>query len=207
MRIESIKRKMSPLGRLVFGLAVSLGLILNSSPEASAHKVFIHAWFDGDTIYTESYFGAKRKVKGGLILVFDPSGKKLLEGRTNEKGEFSFKAPQKTDLRIVVEAGMGHRNECILKAEEDSRVPGGEAKDFKADNATAESMPLISVGAEQIKALVEQALDARLKPIKHELAAIRKEKSIGITEIIGGIGYIFGLMGLVMYFRSRGKDG
>jgi hypothetical protein len=27
----------------------------------------------------------------------------------------------------------------------------------------------------------------------------------GVTEIIGGIGYILGLFGLVMYFRNRKK--
>ena len=57
-------------------------------------------------------------MKGGLIQVFDPFGKKLLEGRTNEQGEFAFTSVQKTDLRIVLEAGMGHRSESILKKEE-----------------------------------------------------------------------------------------
>jgi len=50
--------------------------------------------------------------------VFDLSGNKLLEGKTNDNGEFSFKIPKKADLRIVLEATMGHKTEYILKADE-----------------------------------------------------------------------------------------
>ncbi len=206
MTAESTHREISPLSLLLFGLVTSLGLIFTFPCTLCAHNVFIYAWVDGDTVYTESYFGAKRKVQGGLIRVFDLPGKELLKGRTNKKGEFSFKIPQKTDLRIVVEAGMGHRNEFILKAEEISEVGAVEAEPLKAGGAKAESVYSISVDAEQIKAVVEQVLDSRLRPLRQELAAIRNEKSTGVTEIVGGIGYIFGIMGLIMYFKSRKKN-
>jgi nickel transport protein len=203
MRINRIHEKIASAGSSLFGVAVIIALIFTPMSAVYAHKVFVYAWHDGGTIYTESYFGAKRKVKDGLIRVFDLSGKKLLEGRTNEQGEFSFKCPQKTDLRIVLEASMGHKNECILKAEELSDVPSAETEVFTSDSSEKESIPTISTDKEMIKAVVEQVLDSRLKSIKKELAAIRNERSIGITEIIGGIGYIFGIMGLIMYFKSR----
>ncbi|MBW1851633.1 MAG: hypothetical protein JRJ15_09410 [Deltaproteobacteria bacterium] len=205
MQIENFEMKKSPLRRLLLCPFIVIGLILTSQSMALAHRVYIYAWADGDKIYTESYFGSNKKVKGGLIQVFDPSGKKLLEGRTNEQGEFAFTSIQKTDLRIVLEAGMGHRSESILKKEEFGGTPGGEYELVKNDGEKMESIAPISTDVEQIKTLVEQALDSRLKPIKRELARIRKEESPGLAEIIGGIGYIFGLMGLVMYFKSRKK--
>jgi len=205
MTIKIPEKERHCFGRWVICLVVGLVLSLVPTSTLWAHKVFIYAWVDGDTIYTESYFGAKRKVNGGLIQVFDLSGKTLLEGRTNDQGEFSFKCPQKTDIRIVVEAGMGHRGEFVLKKEEFSEAPVVEAENSKADEEKTEPMEPISADARQIKTLVEEALDSRLKPIKKELAAIRKEKSAGMTEIIGGIGYIFGIMGLIMYFRGRKK--
>jgi nickel transport protein len=206
MTTESTHREMSLLSRLLSGLVIGFGLIFTFPCTVWAHNVFIYAWVDGDTVYTESYFGAKRKVQGGLIRVFDLPGKELLEGRTNKKGEFSFKTPQQTDLRIVIEAGMGHRNEFILKVEDTSDV-GDVAEPVKTDGTKAESTNSISADAEQIKAVVEQVLDSRLRPLRQELAAIRKEKSVGVTEIIGGIGYIFGIMGLIMYFKSRKTRG
>lgn len=186
---------------LIGGVAVSLVLILTMTSVTLAHKVYLYAWVEGDTVYTESYFGSKKKVQGGLIEVFGPSGEKLLEGHTNEKGEFAFKAPQETDLRIVVEASMGHKNEYVLKADELWGNEGATTEKSKTDEGQALSGK--EVEAEQIQAIVEKALDSRLKPIIRELAKIRKEKGPGLTEIIGGIGYIFGLMGVVLFFWSK----
>jgi nickel transport protein len=204
MLIKGNDRKTALLRLLVYGSVAAIGLILSFHSSALAHKVYIYAWFDGDTIHTESYFGSK-KVKEGLVQVFDLSGKKLLEGRTNEKGEFAFKPPQKTDLRIVVEAGMGHKNECILKAEEVESSPDFEIGTVRSDEAKSEALSRKGTDAEQIRSVVEQVLDARLKPIQRELARIRKDDRPGFTEIMGGIGYILGLMGLIMYFKSRKK--
>jgi nickel transport protein len=204
MLIKGNDRKTALLRLLVYGSVAAIGLILSFHSSALAHKVYIYAWFDGDTIHTESYFGSK-KVKEGLVQVFDLSGKKLLEGRTNEKGEFAFKSPQKTDLRIVVEAGMGHKNECILKAEEVEPALDVEPGTAGTDEAKSEALSRKGTDAEQIRSIVEQVLDARLKPIQRELARIRKDDRPGFTEVMGGIGYILGLMGLIMYFKSRKK--
>ena len=94
---------------------VSSFLVVGS---ASAHKVMIFAWVEGDTIYTESKLSGGKKVKEGDVIVYDLQGNRLLEGKTNEQGEFSFKIPKKTSLKIVLQAGMGHRGEWKLPVEE-----------------------------------------------------------------------------------------
>ena len=99
-------------------LSVSLVLFLNSVAVVHAHKIYVFARVEGDLILTESYFSDERKVKNGVIRVYDSSGEQLLKGKTDEKGAFSFKIPQQTDLRIVLEASMGHRAEYVLKADE-----------------------------------------------------------------------------------------
>jgi nickel transport protein len=85
---------------------------------AHAHRVTIFAWVDGDTVHTQSKFGGGKMVNNGEINVFDPEGNLLLKGNTDENGEFSFKVPQKTSLRIELNAGMGHQNEWIVHGEE-----------------------------------------------------------------------------------------
>ena len=184
----------------------SLTLLFAGAPGAHAHRVYLYAWVEGDTVYTESYFGSKKKVRGGLVQVYDPAGNKLLEGRTNNEGMFSFGIPQKTDLRIVVEASMGHKGEYTLKAEEFADVPGEELlpTQTREDEEPSPSNGS-SLDAAQIRAIIEQSLDSRLRPIIRELAQSRKEKGPGLREIGAGIGYIVGLMGLVMYWRSRKK--
>ena len=104
----------SPYGIPVFALVLVLTLVA----KAHAHGVYVFARVEGDQIITESYFGDERKVKKGIIKVYDPSGHLLLEGKTDEKGLFSFRIPKESDLKIVLEASMGHRAEYALKADE-----------------------------------------------------------------------------------------
>jgi nickel transport protein len=157
-------------------------------------------------VFTESYFSGGVKVRNGLIQVFDASGKKLLEGHTNSKGEYSFQIPEKRDLKIVVNASMGHRGEFVLKREDLGETAASEGKKEPAVSVqkTASKAPE-KVDMAQLKRMVEQALDSRLRPIAHSIARLQEKKGPGLTEVVGGIGYIFGIMGLLLYFRSRKK--
>ncbi len=175
--------------------------VISISIPALAHKVTIFAYVEGDTIFTESKFSGGKRAINAQILVFDRQGKQLLEGKTNDKGEFSFKIPKVADLRIVLNAGMGHRAEW--------RIPESEIKQAigAAENkgAPGSSQPIaVSLGKEEIKELIEDSLDRKLRPIVRMMAE-SQSKGPSVTEIIGGIGYIFGLMGVALYFMSRGK--
>lgn len=193
-----------------FHMCLLLGLLMTviMVKPAFAHKVFVYAWVEGDRVYTESYFSAGNKVKNGLVQVFDSKGKKLLEGHTNEKGEFSFRPPVKDDLRIVLIATMGHRGEFLLKADElgiessaKDTVPKKETKEATKETSTDTA----EADVKQIKKIFEEVLDTRLQPIAHAIAKLREEKGPGITEIVGGIGYIFGLMGILLFALDRRK--
>ena len=74
---------------------------------ANAHGVYVFAWVEGDTVYVESKFSGGKKVNSGKIIVTDSQGAELLNGTTNDQGEFSFKIPKKTELKIVLLAGVG----------------------------------------------------------------------------------------------------
>jgi len=191
----------------LLSLLMILTFIFTSETPVFAHKVYLFAWLEGDRVYTESSFGGKKKVRGGLVRVFGPSGNELLQGKTNEKGEFSFNIPQKTDLRIVLDTNRGHKAEYILSADEitdtaGTSEPAAEKKELHESLASP-----VPVDIEQIRMVVEQTVDERLKPIRKALAKIQEQKGPGFMEVIGGIGYIFGCMGLILYFRDRRKQG
>ncbi len=91
-------------------------------PLAQAHKVIIFAWAEGGKVFTESKFSGGKVVKGGRVAVYGPDGTLLLDGRTDDNGEFSFVPPVIADLKIVLTAGMGYQNSWSLTAAE----PGGQ---------------------------------------------------------------------------------
>jgi len=98
---------------------MALGMFLVLAAPAMGHKVNIFAYVEGGVVYTESYFPDGRMVENGTIEVLDPSGNKLLDGKTDQDGRFSFPLPEKKeDLTIVIIASMGHKNSYLLQKSE-----------------------------------------------------------------------------------------
>lgn len=185
-------------------------LLLVAMP-AGAHNVTIFAWVEGDTVFTESKFSGGRKAVHAPVGVYDASGEKLLEGKTDANGDFSFRIPQKTALKVVLEAGMGHRAEWTLPLEE--IAPGGSVpKTAAALPDTPEppgttktgTVPVSGLTAGEIEAAVERAVDRKLKPLM-KLLAERRREGPSASDIFSGIGYIFGLVGVGVYFHYRRK--
>jgi len=196
-------------------------LITFSSTPAFAHKVTIFAWVEGDTIYTQSKFSKGRKAKGALVTVFDMEGNKLLEGTTDEKGKCSFKIPKKTGFKIVLKASMGHMAEWKIPLEEIAATQASQIKTPEAvvisgitspsnligSEADAKQPISVSTGLqrEEIRRLINESLDQKLSPIINMLAD-SQDQGPGISEVMGGIGYIFGLVGVALYFTNRRKN-
>ena len=184
----------------IFFLGIIAFLTLPS--QVWAHKVNVFAWVEGDMVFVEGYYPGGKRAQNSLVEVYNSGGAKLLEGRTNQKGEFSFKIPAKEDLRIVLTAGMGHKNDFTITAgdlggsESSSQQPEPEVRDKIAASSSTD------VDMDQLKVMIDQALDQKLEPVIRLIRSTRKEGP-GVTEIIGGIGYIFGLFGLVLYFKNK----
>jgi nickel transport protein len=99
----------------LLGLMLLMGL---STTPAWAHKVNLFAYVEGGTVYTESYFADGKKVEGCTIEVLNSGGTRIVEGKTDAQGHFSFPLGKKETLTIVINAGMGHKNSFVLKREE-----------------------------------------------------------------------------------------
>ena len=179
-------------------------IIIMINISAFAHKVNIFAYVEGDKVYTESYFNDGKKCINSKIEVFDNQENKLLEGLTNAEGEFSFEVPQEDgDLKLVLTASMGHRAEYIISADELGDTVGSIKEKFE-EPVSVVSPEVSSLDLKEIQSLIEDALDKKLEPILREIKRSQEHK-ISPTEIIGGIGYIFGIFGIIAYFLSRKK--
>jgi nickel transport protein len=176
---------------------------------AAAHRVTVFAWVEGETVHTESKFSGGKPVNGGEILVYDLDGNPLLSGKTNEQGEFSFKIPKKTGMKIVLQAGMGHRGEWTLPLSEiaphEPKPEPAVSQETPAGMSEA-GVPASSVSLDQIRRVLDQSLDQRLNPVLKMLSESR-DKGPTLRDILGGIGYILGLMGLAAYIHFRRKAG
>jgi nickel transport protein len=189
---------------------------------ANAHKVNIYAYAENGLVHSESYFVDGTKCKNSLLEVFDKKdGTKLIEGKTDEEGKFSFKIPKVTPLKLVLHASMGHQAEFTLGEDEvreamgvkqppkppfvkvPSKSEGSTAMKIQKKE-TAEVSELKGVSESEIEAIVESAVDKKLQPVMGMLVKLQESSSKpGFTEIIGGIGYIIGILGIIAYFKAR----
>ena len=186
-------------------LALVITTFLTLPSRVWAHKVNVFAWVEGDMIFVEGYFPGGKKAQNSLVEVYNGAGAKLLEGRTNQKGEFSFEIPAREDLRIVLTAGMGHKNDFTIPAADLGGSKTSAQAPVVETSETVAPLPSTTVDMSKLEVMIDEALDRKLQPVIKLIRSTRKEGP-GLTEIIGGIGYIFGLFGLLMYFKSRNRN-
>ncbi|MDX9739835.1 MAG: cobalamin biosynthesis protein CbiL, partial [Gammaproteobacteria bacterium] len=142
------------------------------SGSALAHKVNMFANVEGGRIVVEGYFADGKKAKDATIQVFAPDGTKLLQGKADGEGIFSFDVPQVTDLRISLYAGMGHRTEYTVPAAELQGAAGAAGSATAGDGMAGDGMetPTASspaatsaaVDPAEIRAIVQQAVGESL---------------------------------------------
>ncbi len=102
----------------LFFVGVVLVVCLLTASSAWGHKVHVFAWVEKDTVYTESYFSDGNKVVNAQIQVFDNHEKLIMSGKSDNKGMFTFKLPECTNLRIVLNASEGHNAEFELAVDQ-----------------------------------------------------------------------------------------
>jgi nickel transport protein len=188
--------------KMLCAIMFALACMMMPFISAHAHKVMVFALAEDGRIHAQGYFADGKKAQDSLIEVFDPQGTKLLEGRTDKEGSFSFEIPEKSSLKIVLSASMGHKAQFIVPEEEidpslqEKNIPNPDVEQVRK----RKDMDLL--GPEQIRTIVDEELDKKLDPIIR--AVLRSQaKGPSIHDVLGGIGYIVGIMGIIMYFRSK----
>lgn len=220
----------APLTRLGGLAAFALALCLLWPAAALAHKVSVFAYVDGPNLVIDAFYSKSNKVNHGKITVQDAAtGEDYLHATTDENGALTIPVPTKAiiakaDLRILLVAGEGHQNDVLVKASEYAGLtaPKHSASPAAKPLAKAETKPsptsarpadaqaiapqmAAHIDEAALTRIVEQAVDNRMAPVKRLLLESAKQGP-GLTEIIGGIGYIVGLFGVAAFLAARRKD-
>jgi nickel transport protein len=188
------------LARIIIPIAIAF---LATATSARAHGLSVFAWIEGERVMVEGKFSGGKRPVDATVRVLDLDGRELLTGRTDDQGRWAFAPPQKTALKIVLEAGLGHRGEWTLRAADLGAPP---------EVAEAPAAQLQSRPAPQALETLPADLDARLKaivtealePINARLARLEEApQGPSLRDILGGLGYILGLVGVGAYLQAR----
>lgn len=205
--------------RRFYALSTVFLLILSLHSLAWGHRVNIFAWIEGGSIIAECGFNKSSKVKNGLIEIRDAANDTLLAtARTDDNGRCSVPIPDgATEHGIIVRviAGEGHQNDWTISADEISAAvhsPQSAIKDApstKQDSAMQASAEKTAVREDavtraELEEVINKALDARFNSINRLLSDVYSSGP-SMRDIIGGIGWIFGLFGVAALVHSRRK--
>ena len=184
-------------------------ILLSFSSVALAHNVVGGVYASGVDIEGEAGFSNGAMADAGTVVkVSDISGTPLGEAVTDDQGFFVFTAKKRITHVFEVNMGAGHTLKMQLPAEE---LPNSldiaiavspNPASFSNQTANAALSGGQVLANNQITPLIlEKAIAKQIKPLRREIREL-KEKS-GLRDIIGGMGYIFGLLGLVAFLRER----
>lgn len=183
---------------------MAMALTLCLAAVSQAHKVNLFAYVDGNTVVTDSGYSRSKRVHDGIVEVYDvASGKMLLSGNTNDNGRFDFEIPaearaEKMDLQLLLKAGTGHQAKWVVKYAEYGAAKGPFAAEETDHGHKEVATQQASVDTSEVEAVVRRELE----PVKRMLSEMN-QAGPGVTEIVGGVGYIIGLFGIVAYMKSR----
>ncbi|MDE5832375.1 MAG: cobalamin biosynthesis protein CbiL [Desulfovibrio sp.] len=214
----------------ILPLFLALLIALGSAAEASAHRLNVFAWLENDEVIVECNFGKDKPAIDADVTIIDSVTKRTLAtGRSNSAGQYVFVVPEAVreghGLVIDVNAGQGHHREWTMDASElyaaASLTAGFDASAIEsAEQAAQASRPLSAaptnapatiapahdaLTADNVRAIVHEAVETHMAPIRKSLAA-RDATGPGVIEIVGGLGWIIGLIGVYLIFRARRKN-
>jgi nickel transport protein len=101
-------------------------------------------------------------------------------------------------------AGTNTPEATTDEGSETAKAPAAETA--AVTPATPTVPPAPSISEEELEKLVNKAVKAQMDPMLHQMMEIKMELSKPrLTEIMGGIGYIAGLTGLILWALGNKK--
>jgi nickel transport protein len=85
----------------------------------------------------------------------------------------------------------------------DSSQPAAKTEAPAVNESSPAAASPLPAGIDKV---IEKALDKKLAPIMRTLAEMQEQK-IRLTDVLGGLGYIFGLVGVAAYFKCKKQGG
>ena len=108
--------------RFCLFLSISAVLFTFGVAKCQAHKINVFAVVEKDSLMVDGYFPGNVKAQNSPVEVYDSSGAKIAQGRTDTAGvckiSLAEMKPIKGDLKVVISTGDGHKSEYVVKAAE-----------------------------------------------------------------------------------------
>jgi nickel transport protein len=168
-----MRGRFAPLSPIT--LLLALLALMAASGQARAHRLEAdYRVLPEQRVEVEAWFDLTRdSPKGAAVQVLRADGTALTEGRLDADGMFAFSFDTVESLKVVVNAGAGHRKELNIPADELAKV---------ADTGKTPAAPAPEPAA------------------PHRFA--ERTPAVGIKDVITGVGFLLALGAFVLSVRN-----
>ncbi len=197
--------------RLRWPLLALMICIATSMPRtASAHKMYVFAAVQGDRIEGEVYYQGGDPAPDAKIIVTGPDGTTLNQAVADQEGRFRFEPRWNMDYRIVADAGFGHRAEYTVPADELPADLPALGADPSVDKPATKPSAAPSTDSPTPIHEPPSDLASEIAALSQQISALRRDLErwqarLRTQDVLGGIGYLLGLMGLGSYLLRNKK--
>lgn len=158
---------------------ISLFMALTFVQPAVAHSIHLHAVADDEFVRGRVTFTGDEPGAGMTVMVFTQDGEPVATVQTDADGRFTYPPELPDPLQYIVETVDGHRALQIV-----GLMPPGIADGDRRQ----EALDLLASESDVYR--VMEKLD-------------RLERRTRTRDVLAGIGYILGVMGLIAFWKSR----
>lgn len=170
-----------------------LGLALVMSCAAQAHLLKVFAYGEGGRVHGSVYFAGGGPATGASVQVLALDGSLLATLTPDEQGEFIYHPAEPRDLELLVDTGDGHQIRWPVSASElQGALPSPQPGKVSAPEV---------VDQQRLLSMIEQAVARQVGPLRQELQ--QAQDRARLSDIVGGLGMIFGIAGVAMWWRGR----
>lgn len=198
---------------LFFAVILALFVIVYPATIAMAHKLNVFAYSEDSSILGEAYFNDGAPARNCEVLVkVEGDGSVVGRGRTDEDGKFSVNIDpsNRKIVSVVVDGDMGHLGRVNINLSSDNSTNMSDSNSIDKIPMEEEQIEnlVATLDEKEIASIVKSVLRSEIEPLHAEIIQLRKELSKpGFNQIMGGVGYIFGMIGIALWFKKGSGDG
>lgn len=167
-------------------------LALAQPASSTAHQLKLFATVEGGTVSGYGFFIGGGRATTALVTATAGDVPVVADLPVKADGAFAFPYDGPGPLRLVLDAGEGHRAESTLAVE---RFAPGAAAGDQACMADTDAL------ADLIEARVDAAVARQTRPLLEALA--EAEARLRFSDIMAGIGMIAGIAGAALWASAR----
>ncbi len=191
-------------------------LFLSLASVCHAHRVNIFAWTAAGSIEAECSFSGGSPAQNSSVSVLDTAtGQVLATAKTDSDGHCDFaitdsmrNAPN--GLTLQVNAGSGHLGKWTIEASELNQTQSqASSQQNITESSPAATTPFQPAPSQDESITVSRteiaALRTDIASLHREIASLKNDDP-SLRDIVGGLGWIAGLVGFALWYSARRRQ-